>query len=202
MHFKKSLHLACAIAITLVGTSAALIQDAKKPSPEQMARVMQAAQPGPEHELLAKCVGEFENLHKIWMQPGGQPMTIEGHSINKLICGGRFLVSTTTLEVMGQAIEGVSIIGFDRRHNEFTISGYDTSGTYAVHASGPYDEATKTATMYGEDVDPIMGHTQKYNMIMEFKDDGTMRFDVVFLDHSHGNTEPFKMVEVTTERVK
>ena len=51
MQVNKSLAITCAAVFTLVCTSAALIQDAKEPSPEQMAKAMQLAQPGPEHEL-------------------------------------------------------------------------------------------------------------------------------------------------------
>lgn len=38
-------------------------------------------------------------------------------------------------------------------------------GAYWVTAAGPYDDSRKAIVMYREDVDPALGHTQKYNMV-------------------------------------
>ncbi len=88
------------------------------------------------------------------------------------------------------------IIGFDRRHEEYTYVGYDTYGTYYVTASGSYDEETKAITMYGEDEDPVMGVTQKYDFIFRIVSPDKHIGEVVFKDFRTPGQEPFKAVEV------
>ena len=73
----------------------------------------------------------------------------------------------------------------------------------AEWAAGTYDEETKSITMYGEDVDPVMGHTQKYDFVVTFTSDDSWTFEVIFYDEAHTQgADQFKMVEVTYTRAE
>lgn len=192
----------CTAGLLLAGT--ALVQDAP-PSPQDLAEMrrlmMESAQPGPEHELLARYVGAFEQDVTVWPAQGAQPVKFKGQAQTRMILGGRYLEQTGTSKFMGMETESLSLVGFDRRHQEFTIIGLDTVGTYWVSGQGPYDPETKTATMRGTDEDPIGGVTQDFDFRLTFVDDDTLRTEIWFRDAAHSKDgKPFKMVEVVSRR--
>jgi hypothetical protein len=58
----------------------------------------------------------------------------------------------------------------------------------------------KGADWDGEYYDAVFEATQKYNFVMSFIDDDSDMVQVIFVDTNHGNTDPFKMVEVVNTR--
>jgi hypothetical protein len=119
-----------------------------------------------------------------------------------MILGGRFLQSDVSGGEGQMKMEGLNIMGFDRRHKNFTTVGFDTWGTYYVTGVGPYDEKTNSIIMYGEDEEATLGMTQKYDIIIRFIDDDTYVTEIVFKDARTPDQKEFKMVEVTNKRVK
>lgn len=178
------------------------IAHAQELTPEQMQEMMALAQPGPEHKMLEKLVGTWEQTVKFWMKPGAEPSVMQGKSINKMILGGRFLQSDVTSGEGEMKMEGLNLMGYDRRHEHFTTIGFDTWGTYYVTGAGPYHEETKSIVMYGEDEEPTAGITQKYDIIVRLVDNDTYVTEVVFKDERTPDKSEFKMVEVTNKRVK
>jgi hypothetical protein len=169
---------------------------------EKINKMMELAKPGPEHKMLEKMVGSWEQTVKLWMTPGAEPAEMKGKSENKMILGARFLQSDVTGGEGEMKMEGLNLMGYDRRHNHFTTVGFDTWGTYYVTAAGPYDEKSNAIIMYGEDEEATMEMTQKYNIIVRFVDDNTYITEVVFKDKRTPNQSEFKMVEVTHKRIK
>lgn len=159
------------------------------------------AKPGHEHRQLEALVGSWDLEIKFWMQPDKPPMTFKGKSQNKMILGGRFLLTEARGGEGPTAFESFIIQGFDRRHKKYTTVGFDSQGTYYVTAAGPYDDSKKAIVMYGEDVDPVLGHTQKYDMVTRIISPTKYVTEVIFKDkeHTHGRAE-FKAVEVTSTR--
>ncbi|MEK6325236.1 MAG: DUF1579 family protein [Acidobacteriota bacterium] len=127
-------------------------------------------------------------------------MTFKGKSQNKMILGGRFLLSEARGGEGPMAFETFIIHGFDRRHKKYTTVNFDSMGSYYVTAAGPYDDSKKAIVMYGEDVDPALG-TQKYDMVIRVISPTKYVTEVIFKDkaHTQGRAE-FKMVEVTSTR--
>jgi len=169
---------------------------------EKMNEMMELAKPGPEHKMLEKMVGTWEQTVKLWMSPGTEPAEMKGQTINKMILGGRFLQSNISSGEGEMKMEGLNLMGYDRRHKHFTTVGFDTWGTYYVTAAGPYNEGSKSIVMYGEDEEPTMEMTQKYNIIVRFVDEETFVSEIIFKDKRTPDESEFKMVEVTNKRVK
>lgn len=188
--------------LTLIILLLTTIVHAQELTPEQMDEMMALAQPGPEHKMLEELVGTWEQTIKFWMKPGAEPSEMNGKSVNTMILGGRFLQSNVTSGEGEMKMEGLNLMGFDRRHKHFTTIGFDTWGTYFVTAAGPYNEETKSIVMYGEDEEPTAGITQKYDIIVRLVDDDTYVTEVVFKDERTPDKSEFKMVEVTNKRVK
>lgn len=167
----------------------------------EMAKAMaEAAQPGPEHEILAGMAGDWKVETEFSM--GAEPMTIEATMHAEMVLGGRFLLQTLEGAEGPMQMNTVTILGFDRRHGEFTIYGCDDMGTYCVGAQGPWDATTKTMTLYGEDVDPIAKLTQKYDIVITVTDADHMQTQVIFKPGTFGNEAPLVAATNRYTRVK
>lgn len=163
-----------------------------------MQEMMRLAQPGPEHELLAERAGDWETSVSVRMMPGAEPMRTSGRATSRTILGGRYLQVVSNGTMMGQPFESRSILGFDRRHEEYTIIGLDTMGTYWVTGKGQRDE-DGVIRMHGEDLDPT--GKQVYTFELEILNEDEHVFRVLFSELG-GRTfdEPFPMVEVKSTR--
>ena len=128
-------------------------------------------------------------------------MTFKGRCQNRMILGGRFLLSEAKGSEGPMAFESLIIHGFDRRHKKYTTVNFDSMGTYYVTAAGPYDDSKKAIVMYGEDIDPALGHTQKYDIVTRVISPTQYVTEVIFKDpeHTQGRAE-FKIVEITHTR--
>jgi hypothetical protein len=167
---------------------------------ELMSAYIELAQPGNEHKLLATLAGKWHMNIKAWTKPGMEPMLMSGTAENKMILGGRFLMTNSEGGEGDMYTQTHSIMGFDRRHKKYTVVGYDTWGTYYVTAAGTSDKSGTVITMYGEDEDPAIGKTQKYDMILQLLDENSYRWEVIFRDFRTPAEEPFKVLEILYTR--
>lgn len=180
---------------------------AQQPNDEQrrelVARMVGLNTPGEEHALLSSMEGRWHQTVRIWSSPGAEPSQHEGTSENRMILGGRFLESRTEGGRGAMPVEGLTIMGFDKRYERFTVVGFDTWGTYYITAAGGYDPETRTITMMGEDDDPVLGHTQLYDIVIRLIDEDSFVSEIIFKDEAHTKGgDPFRMVEVTFRRME
>ena len=191
----------------LLVTLTAVKSEDKKLTPEELQQKqmesMQLAQPGPEHERLARLAGDWEQEVKFWMSAGAEPMTFTGSSTGEMILGGRFLQTKGIMKsAMGDS-ESLNIMGFDRRTKKYTSAGFDTWGTYFVTAQGDFDEEDGTIVLHGEDYDPVFEINQTFNIVLKFEGDDkyTVRLYFTGMEEMFG-ADPFLMVETVSTRKK
>jgi hypothetical protein len=163
-----------------------------------MEAAMALAAPGPEHEILATMAGTWDLAASFFSEPGAAPQTSSLVAEQRMILGGRFLESRARGETMGEEMESLGILGYDRRHRKYTTVGFDTWGTYYVTAAGDYDPETRTLTMQGEDLDPHFG-LQRFTMTTRFASDDELVYELVF--HQPDGTE-WTMLEILYTRRK
>ncbi|HJR59684.1 MAG TPA: DUF1579 family protein [Vicinamibacterales bacterium] len=189
-------------AVVFTSVSAASQQ---KPTPEQIETMTEKTRPGAPHRELAALEGE-------WTQEiaymTGTPNAIKGRgkATNRMILGGRFLVSERTSETaaggaLGNVkVDAMTIYGFDRRTNEYTIIELDTMGTYWVSAAGRPGE-DKAIVMSGESLDDHGGpkEMRKFDMVLRLVDADTYVTKVVF---KFPGRPPTTLVETVYRRVK
>lgn len=198
----RQLVLITAICLTVPAAGMAQTPDQAEMNIDSLTQVMMAlAQPGPEHELLHKMIGTWEERMTVWPQPGADSLVSSATTTIESILGGRFILTHSTGTMFGQPVERYAIIGFDRRHGEYTLVALDNGGTYWITASGPLDEQTKTMKMSGEDDDPIFGFTQTYDMNMRLVNDDEIHSEVIFTNpEMTGGAPEFKMIDVVSKR--
>ncbi len=112
----------------------------------------QGAARAPEHDLLTPLVGEWNVEARALVDPAGKgdPIVSRGTMKNLWVLGNRYVRSEA--DVGGRAelkAESMAMYGFDTRTRLFTMDRYDTLGTYAWHATGSYDAASKSIVFDG-----------------------------------------------------
>jgi len=99
-----------------------------------------AGKPVEEHQLLKKLAGSFENWIELKLSPDAEPFGLPGTTEAELILGGRFLLMRSVIGEGPEAIEQVSILGYDRALKAYTSISMDTTSTSMIYVVGKLDE--------------------------------------------------------------
>ena len=154
----------------------------ERPDSAQIARMMELARPGPEHERLAALAGDWE------VALGAQGSSFTATAENRLIMGGRFLASTVKGTAMGMPMEMLTILGFDRGPGVYTAVAFDTFGTFYVTGAGPWTAADSTAILGGSYDDPVTGHGHDYEFVWTVNSPDRYTWRIVFLEEGKRQT--------------
>jgi hypothetical protein len=173
---------------------------AQELSEEQMKEMYELMLPGEEHNLLKQFEGKWITQYIYRMAMDQEPITSPGESDIEMILDGRFLRWTSTGDMMGQKVESLTIIGFDRRFKYFTIYGFDTMGTYAVSAEGEIDPETNIITFEGTNYEPAFEKETKYQMKFDTSDKDKIDFSVLF--ETPDGSDFFPIMRITGIRTK
>ena len=160
----------------LLFTLSSFAQDANQE--EMMKAWQQSMTPGPQHQLLAEMVGEWEGDISMWMDPSQPPQTIKGNAKFESIFDGRYIVGHYDGDMMGMPFNGMDITGYDNVKKVFFTSWIDNMGTGVLYVEGSYDEKSKTFTYTGDTVDPFGNKMKVKNVI-------------TIIDKDHNNFEMF-----------
>lgn len=193
-----------AMAILILFSTALSQEDSSRAANEALIQeYLQLAIPGPEHELLKKMVGQWDLAIEFWSDPSAASVISAGTADHGLILGDRFLECHSESGMGLAAMEAIIVIGFDRRVKKYTYIGFDTWGTYYITAAGTGDSTGKVLTLSGEDYDPIMLFTQKYDIVITFESDDKFKSELIFKNPElTGGADRFKMIEITYNRKK
>jgi predicted enzyme related to lactoylglutathione lyase len=131
------------IAVSLVlGTvvGRGLAQDEKKPCSNEP--------PGDEaHRGLARLAGRFDAAVKLWSDSTSAPRESSGRIENKLVHGGRFLLSDYSGRLGDKPYTGTNLLGYDDATKRYTNVWVDSTGSSTEVATGTCDAAGKTLTL-------------------------------------------------------
>ncbi|MBU1100821.1 MAG: DUF1579 domain-containing protein [Bacteroidetes bacterium] len=167
-------------------------------SPEEEAW-MSYMQPGAEHAMLAKMVGEWKVETKMWMDPMGEPEFSEGKSVNEMILGGRYLLQTHSGAItMGMPMEGVGIDAYDNVKKKYISLWMDNFGTGVAYAEGEWDEEAGGIVCWGTMTDPMTGSDLEYKMVITHHDEDHSQMDMYMVM----GDEEIKSMEMHYKRVK
>lgn len=162
---------------------------------EEMAKY---ATPGPEHAVLGTFVGKWKTVSKAWMGPG-DPFVSEGTAEGEMILGGRYLILKSHGTMMNQPMEGMELMGYDRKAGEYVAYWMDNMGTaiYPMN-KGTYDAATKTITLKAEWPMPGEAKPLPYKLTTQMLDADTHVFTMIAMKDG----KEMKEMEITYTRVK
>lgn len=193
--------LVAALSLALPATVGAQAQPTQAEVESLQKAIMAGIHPRAEHARLARLEGTWDMEIRMWSEPGAQPSLSRGTATNRMILGGRFLLSESAGGEGEMRMESMTILGFDGRNEWYTAAGYDNWGTYHVAAQGGFDEARNAIVMHGSDTIVKGNHTQTWDFVLRTVDDDTYVWEIIFTDpwHTKGGP-PFRMVEITYRR--
>ncbi len=179
----------------------AAIEKTTSPAPPDSAAMMAAwtayATPGAMHAMLASFDGEWTGDLTMWMEPGKPPIKTTGTAVNSMILGGRYQYSKHTSVFNGMPFEGYSTLGYDNAKKKFISSWVDNMGSGIMLMEGAWDEANKTITSAGKQVDPMTGQEMDVREVVKIIDDNTQLMQM-FMKYPGG--EEFQTLEIKSTR--
>src|ERR1700689_3094594 len=89
--------------------------------------------PGPEHAVFSKDVATWDADVLVRM-PGAPPQESRGVAVNRLVCGGLWLVSDFKNETTG--FEGHGVFGYDAQQKKYVGTWVDPMRTFLAPMSG------------------------------------------------------------------
>ena len=145
---------------------------------EMMAKMMEYAQPGENHKLLAERAGSWDFKMKMWMAPDAPPTESQGLAVRKAIMGGRYFVTDVTSKfpmpgadgkMHDVDFKGMEVEGYDNVKGKFVSSWVDNMGTALTLSEGTYDPAAKMFT-YNFEVEAAPGIKSKERQTVKIED--------------------------------
>lgn len=154
--------------------------------------------PGEYHKMLADETGIWDCEMTFWMEPGGQPETYKSTADVKMILGGRYQEGIYRGNMMGEAFEGKSTVGYNNASKKFVSHFIDNMGTGMMMAEGTYDKATNTINFKGQMVNPMDGKMTSYREVYTIVDADTRKIEMY--DMKDG--KEYKSMQIVMKRKK
>ncbi len=172
--------------------------DAASEMQKALAVYARYAEPGSQHQLLARLVGKWNTAAKFRLSPEGQwaNSMAEGHV--ESILGGRFFlqrVHSEPNEIMPAPYDAIAILGYDNYNEEFVMVWMDSYGTMMLTGSGSELEGDGFS-IQGSYMDPISDSEKEYRWVYTF--DGPDR--VLLEMYESGEEGEFQTGEVVYTR--
>lgn len=164
-----------------------------------MEEAMKMAAPGPQHQLLNNMAGKYTQKVKINMPTDKSVMESDGTATIESILGGRFVQINSQSTMMGITIKTMTILGFDKRKDKYTLFSIDEMGTYSVTGEGDYNEKTKKLTLSGTEYDPKYNYKQDYKFIFDFSNDKARKMNIVFINPDGSENNIVEIISTKTE---
>ncbi len=152
---------------------------------QEMMVWMKLAEPGQEHEHLAKFVGSWKGEVSMWMAPGMDPMVESSTAEVKAILGGRYLEWTHTGSFGGMPFEGRAIEAYSHLDKRYESIWIDNFGTLILFYTGSGSADGSRREMKTSFSDPIKGGTIAYRTVYEWQDEDHFTY-TAYMDKGDG----------------
>lgn len=163
---------------------------------EAIARQRALGLPGPEHRVLAPLVGTYK-VDFTSYPPAGEPTRLAGTAENRLVFGGRFLLSEWTVGEGDARIEAMTAYGYDNAKKQYFAFGINSLRTSMINPWGNYDAASRSFIMNGRAHDEATGTVLVYRVLLKIANPDSHVFQL-FLDVP--GRPPRKALEMTFTR--
>jgi len=158
-----------------------------------MAKVQALTQPGEQHAFLERFVGDWTTATSMM----GMPPTA-GQASFRWQHEGRWLLQEWSNTMMGMAVAGTGLMGYDNMKQSFVVSSVSTMDTAMHYAEGDLTQDRGALIVYGTLDEYLTGeHDKMVRTVWRFVSDDEMVMEIH--DFSIGETNT-KVVEVTYTR--
>jgi len=169
-------------------------------SDDPMQQMMEAAEPGPEHERLRQFVGEWKATVEHRHAPDAAPSVTEGRMVNTLEHGGRFLRQQYRGAFGEHDFHGTGYWGYNNLAMRYEGMWIDDMSTSLSTDAGPYDAESNSWTMEGTDINPQTGRPMERRSIIRVLDEDRHVMSMNF--RMDPGADYFEAMKITYERVR
>ncbi len=164
-------------------------QDEAAALAEMMAQAAKYTQPGENHELLKKFLGDWDVEARLFS--GGQALPpSKGKATCKWLIEGRWIMTETDSELMGMQNKTFTIMGYDNLKMSYVFTNVHSIDTAMTHAEGDMDPSGKVLLMYGTLDEYLTGeHDKMVKYVWRFNSDDEMVLEVHDLPIGETNTK-------------
>jgi len=164
-----------------------------------MAQWKEYATPGENHRVLDRMVGNWKHKVQYWMSQDGPTEQSEGTSVISWILGGKFLQHMVQGKSMGEAFEGMGLIGYDNIRKEYNTIWLDSMGTGMMKGSGSFNQESLEFSESGDFSCPLVNNTRPYRATTKLIDEDNFTYETYMTDEQ-GNE--FRSMLITYTRQK
>jgi len=151
-----------------------------------------------EHAALARDEGTWEATVEIQTgPPGSKPESSKGVEIDRLCCGGLWLVKEYKSDPSKPPFEGHGIIGYDPARKRYVAVWVDSDLTTPMISEGTYDATSRTMTMRGSM--SANGKELRWRDVEVWKDDDT-RQSTTYRPGPDGKESPSMSITYTRQK--
>ncbi len=188
-----------ALAAATAAVTTQVVSQTQTPPP-QSGGAAQYANPTPQHEILDRLAGRWDQQVQVWATPDARPEESRLSANYRWILGGRFLVGELDGYIAGEAFTARELLGYDAFRGEFTQVWIDNRTTAFTVARGQYREADKSIVLDGteDDVDRNL-RDQPFRFTYRFASDGEV---VMKLERPDKSGTLFRRAEVRATRAE
>ena len=162
-------------------------------SPEAQA-MMAAMSPGPEHQRLARMVGDWTFTNKMWMDPSAPPAEGSGTMHAEMILGGRYVHAVWKGNFMGMPFEGHATEGYDNLTKKVVSSWVDNMGTGIMYSTGTCEQNGKVCTTTSNEMlDPMTGKMTSFRSVVTWTGDNSFKMEMFMKPAGGAETKSMEM---------
>jgi len=136
-----------------------------------MDKMMKAATPGPQHEMLKKLAGDWNAKVRFQMDPSQPWQESASTSTITMLMDGRYCQEVVSGQMMGGPFNGIGITGYDNVIGKYVGTWIDNMGTGIETMQGTADAGGKVITWIGTMSDPVTGKPSRNRMVTTIVDD-------------------------------
>ena len=155
--------------------------------------------PSKSHEMLAKDTGVWNADMTFWMPGNPEAQKEKSKAEYKMILGGLYQEGKYSGDIFGMPFEGKGLMAFDNETEEYISTWIDNMGTGIMVTRGKYDEASKSITLFGDQVVPGTKKSKKVKEVITYMDDNSQKMEMFDLFEDRKET---KTMEIVSKRVK
>jgi hypothetical protein len=170
------------------------------PQQAMMEMMAKAATPGPQHEMLRRMEGEWDQKVTHFIDPA-KPQTSHTTATIRSILGGRYTLEESNGQVMGMPFHAMGITGYDNVQKKFVAVWVDNMGTGIILSEGQGDDDGRTIRWTAKMSDPAGGGTTTMRMVTKAVDDDHHLFEM-FGTGPDGKEAKMMAIEYTRRKAK
>ena len=164
---------------------------------EMLAKTLDAAEPGPEHERLQALIGDWKAETIAWRGSGAAAEQGKGTLSNFWMLDGRFVGQEYKSRAQRPKYQGLGGLGYDNIRKLYTSVWLDTTSTSVYTATGSCDASGSLFTLEGVYQDPVTGTPVRCRSITRIFNTNKYTFE---LFKEGPDRKVFKALEITYTR--